>query len=173
MKLIMSTFLLLSLNSFANTHSLEAGKVYMGRETLNEKATGNACYITIKATAQLSTKGLHCHQAAFQFDSQRADLPESELVVQSRITNYQREEYPEVKSCAVNVNGSVLGNEIYEEDTTVLYNQIFGGSFRSGLTRYDYFLTFEPVYKEAVRARIHVQGLFSEYDVDCIDLSVM
>jgi len=157
----------------ASTQALKTGQVYMGKETLNERLTGNSCFITIQRVEPLAEKGLHCHAVEFLFASVRTDVPKDSLRVDSRITNYHRPEFPNVRTCAMNVNGTTSGNEIYGDNTEALYNQIFGGAMKQGGMQFDYFLTLSPTTKEVVRARIHIQDSMSEKGVDCVRLEKM
>lgn len=163
----------LGAQAMAETSNVKPGQVYIGKETYNEHSTGKICYVTIQGAQAIPAKGLYCNNIEFQFNSVREDLPKDILSVDSRITNYHRPEFPQVRTCAMNVNGTTSGNEIYGEDTSLLYNQIFGGSHSVGSTRYDYFLTLSSNKKLAVRARIHVMQSFNEYDVDCVNLELM
>jgi hypothetical protein len=164
---------LLSAQANASTQNLRAGQVYMGKEAVNEHLTGNNCFITIQRVEPFLEKGLHCHSAEFLFATVREDVPKGTLRVDSRVTNYHRPEFPKVRTCAMNVNGTTSGDEIYGDDTSVLYNQIFGGSMKEGGTQYDYFLTLAPDTREAVRARVHIQETLTERDVDCVRLKKM
>lgn len=171
MKFIFSTFLLLiALPVYTSTLNVERGQVYRGYEAYNEHATGDVCYITIRNVAPLISKGKHCYSISYVHNSLRNDIPKRELTVDTRVTNYHRREYPTVKTCAMNVDGTTYGDEIYEDETDILYNQILGGQFKESRIRYDYFLTLEPDNKLITRARVHVMKLFSEYDVDCVNL---
>lgn len=172
-QLIAAFGICLAIESHAATQNLRVGEVYIGQETYNEHLTGNKCYITIRDVQPFPEKGLHCHIVDFQFSSIRPDIPKDFLRVDSRVTNYHRPEFPQLRTCAMNVNGTTSGPEIYAEDTSALYNQIFGGSHTDGGTRYDYFLTLGSVEKIAARARVHVVKAFSEYDVDCVNLERM
>lgn len=176
MKLKMTGIILLgciSSMAYAETNNVQARQIYMGKETYNGHPTGNVCYVTIQDVQTLPEKGLHCYGIDFQFNSVRDELPKEVLTVDSRITNYHRPEFPQTRTCAMNVNGTTSGDEIYGTDTTYLYNQIFGGSHSVNGTRFDYFLTMSPDKKTAVRARIHVLKTLSEYDVDCVKMELM
>lgn len=157
----------------ASTQHLKAGQIYMGKEAVNERLTGNNCFITIQRVEPFSEKGLNCHSAYFLFAADRTDVPKDTLRVDSRITNYHRAEYPKLRTCAMNVDGTTSGDDIYGSETESLYNQIFGGSMKEGGAQYDYFLTLSPSTKEAVRARIHIQHSMTEKDVDCVRLEKM
>jgi hypothetical protein len=157
----------------AETINSRSGEVYVGLEAVNEHLTGNKCFITINSVAAFAEKGMHCHKVGFQFATNRLDVPKDFLSVESRITNYHRAEYPKVKTCALNIDGTSSGDEIYAEDTSRLYNQIFGGMHTSGGVRYDYFLTFAPNSKLPVRARMHIMETFQERDVECVRLEKM
>lgn len=159
--------------ALAETQNLKQGQVYIGHELLNERATGNSCFITIQDVRANNEKGLYCYTADFLFSSVRSDVPKDTLTVDSRITNYHRPEFPKVRTCAMNVNGTTSGNEIYGEDTSVLYNQIFGGETKLSGTQFDYFLTLAPDTKQAVRARVHIIDALEEKDVDCVALEKM
>lgn len=162
-----------SIEAYAATHNLKSGQVYVGQETHNEQLTGKKCYITIQGVQALPDKGLHCHVVDFQFSSVRDDVPKEVLKVDSRLTNRHRSEFPQIRTCAMNIDGTTWGPEIYEDDTSVLYNQILGGTHTAGSVRYDYFLTLSPDTKLAVRSRVHVTKTFNEYDIDCVNLELM
>lgn len=159
--------------SMAQTHSVRRGDVFIGDELYNEHKTGNICYITINGLQEAPERGLHCYSIDFAFASIREDIPKEVLKVDSRITNYHRPEYPNFKTCAMNVNGTTSGDDIYGEDTANLYNQIFGGAHSTDSVQNDYFLTLSSKSKTVVRARIHVLKTFSEYNVDCVNLQKM
>ena len=156
--------------AFADTINVLANQVYGGKELYNESKDGKSCAISIQSVADDSAKGLHCKKIGFVFHSDRSDIPQNVLLVSSRITNYDRPEFPAKRTCAMNVNGTVSGPEIYGDDTSILYSQIFGGETVIGGTQYDYFLTIDPQTKLAVRARVHVTQPLNEYDVDCVNL---
>lgn len=153
--------------------SLKPGTVYMGKESLNERLTGNSCFITIHRVDLAPEKGMHCHSVDFLFASERTDVPKETLRVDSRVTNLHRSEYPGLRTCAMNVDGSTSGDEIYGEDTESLYNQSFGGGKNQDGTQYDYFLTVSPKTKDLVRARIHVLKILTERNFDCVRLEKM
>jgi len=167
------SILLFSTTTFAQTLSLSSGQVYQGIETFNERATGQICYITIHKVQPHNKKGLHCYRTTFSFNSNREDLPKSSLSVETRVTNYHRDEFPKVKTCALNIDGTTFGDEIYQDDTSILFNRILSGAHVAKRTNFDYFITIDPYSKLATRARVHVTKLFQEYDVDCINLSKM
>lgn len=157
----------------AATNNLKIGQVYRGREMLNEQFTGNSCFITIQHVEPSIEKGLHCSSADFQFASVRDDVPKDVLHVESRLTNSHRPEFPNVRTCAMNVDGTTSRDDIYGEATAALYNQIFAGQSKIAWTQYDVFLTLSPQTKEAVLARIHIQGLLTEKNIDCVNLEKM
>lgn len=165
--------LLVGFQGSANTLNLKDRQIYVGAEVVNGQRSGDKCYITIQLIRPLAEKGLHCHSVDFLFATAREDVPKETLTVDSRITNYHRPEFPKTRTCAVNVNGTTSGNEIYETNTEILYNQIFGGRTELRGVQYDYFLTLSPVTKEAARARVHIQTATTEKDVDCTNLEKM
>ncbi|MAE73664.1 MAG: hypothetical protein CL675_06185 [Bdellovibrionaceae bacterium] len=159
--------------SLAATHNMKYGQVYIGQELYNERPTGEQCFVTINFTHPLYDKGLHCHTALFTVNTNRTDIPEVPLSVESRITNYHTPEYPELKSCATNVDGTTFGPELYAESSDRIYNHIFSGTHKENRTQYDYFLTISAETKLPTRTRIHVLEWFKEYDVDCVNLKQM
>lgn len=78
-----------------------------------------------------------------------------------------------MRTCAMNVDGSASGDEIYLEDTESLYSQSFGGGKKQDGIQYDYFLTVSPKTKDLVRARIHVLKILTERNFDCVRLEKM
>jgi hypothetical protein len=171
--LITALLLMTGLHAYASTHNLRDRQVYIGKESYNEHLTGKNCFVTIHEVIPYPEKGLHCHKVNFQFSADRTDIPRDPLLVDSRVTNYHRPEFPQTRTCAMNVNGTTSGDEIYGEETEILYNQVFGGQQSVGGTQYDYFLTLSSTTKLAVRARIHVTQWLREYDVDCVNLELM
>ena len=163
---------ILSTNLFASVHRISPNTVYQGFETYNNQPTGNICYITIKNINNIK-KGKYCYDINFLYNSIRSDIPKSTLTVQSRITNYHRREYPSKKTCAMNIDGTTYGDEIYGDDTTDLYIQILGGAHIQSKTHYDYFLGIDPDSKDLSRARVHIMTKFKEYNIDCLDLEKM
>lgn len=167
------TLLFFNLNIFASLINPEAVGVYIGDEVVMEKPTGNICYVTVNRVAKLEKKGMHCHETFFHFHTNRTDHPKGILRVDSRITNYHRSEYPRIKTCAMNVDGTTYGEDIYGSDTTDLYNRSFSGTHKVERTQYDYFLSFSAEDKMPTRARIHVLTWIKEYDIDCVNLEKM
>lgn len=158
---------------YAGTHQLRSGQVYVGDEYVNEYATGNRCYVTIEEVQSNQIRGKHCYSLKMRLGSAESAVTHDELALNSRITNFDRPGFTDMKTCALNTNGSVSGNEIYGEDTSNLYNQIFSGAHQEGWTSYDYFLTLSPETKLPVRSRFHSMGLLSETNVDCVHLEKM
>lgn len=162
-----------SAKSFSQTHALEAGQVYRGEETVNEKFTGNVCYITV-SDVEPSSKGMHCHLAKVRFSTlTKTGVEEMELSVVTRVTNYHREEYPSIKTCAMSEDGATFRDDIYGEDTSSIMNQLFGGSFKKGFNQFHYFLTLSPADRLASRFRVHALKPWSETNFDCVNLHLM
>lgn len=165
--------ILVSLQVDASTHHLQGGQVFVGKEYENDRPTGQICYISVLTAMPLASKGLHCHKVVFQFNSNRSDIPRQNFAVISRITNYHRPEYPEIKTCAMNVDGTSSGDEIYATDTDLLFNHIFSGAAKFDGTDLDYFLSIDRRSKSLSRARIQFTSTFRRYHVDCLELEEM
>lgn len=171
MKTILTLALLsFSASSFSNITNIETGHEYIGEEAVNDHFTGNQCSITIKEVKPVTNKGLHCHSISFGYDSVRSDIPTSALKTTSRVTNYHRSEYPDIKTCAVNIDGTTYGDEIYSNNTDILYNKIHGGAHRVKRTQFDYFISTDPRTKQASRVRVNIMTTLKEYYVDCLNL---
>jgi hypothetical protein len=164
-----------TINDFAGggTQNLAARQTYVGQEYYDEHSTGRTCYVQVNGVRPYSEKGQHCYLVDMRVASLAADVPAQELTVSSRVTNYHRPEFPQKRTCALNIDGTSSGDELYGTDTSMIYNQIFAGQHNENGIRYDYFLTLDPVKKQATRARIHVMRLFTEHDIDCVGLELM
>ena len=92
------------------------------------------------------------------------------LKVVSRITNYHRPEYPQIKTCAKTLDSRTDSDEIIGLETSNLVTDTFGGTHKDGSVQYDYFLSLDRLDKTPTRSRIHVMKLFSEVDYDCVRL---
>lgn len=78
MSLIIFSFFTIS-TVFSNTIEVKNHEVYRGVETYNEHKTGDICYITVRKVDPLPSKGLHCNQISYQFNSKRTELPKEVL----------------------------------------------------------------------------------------------
>lgn len=154
----------------ATIHSV-GGELYQGSELVNEKATGKTCYLYLD-TVEANPVGLHCYKLTTRpvFTTDRANLPQDEIVVLGRITNYHRSEYPQLKTCAMNLRGQTSENDIYGNDDATLYNQLFSWQGKQGATQFDFFVTYSPVTKTPIRTRMHKMNRMSETDYDCVNL---
>lgn len=169
---ILTAAILLSASiSFAATISEKTVGLFQGEELVNEHSTGKACYIYVDYV-KANTKGRHCYDLTTRpvFSTDRDTHPKYEIIVQSRITNYHRSEYPAVKTCAMSLDGRTSDNDIYEVDTTNLYNQIFSWEAKHEGYQFDFFVTFSPETKLPVRTRLHKMNWTSEKDYECINL---
>ncbi|NJL24499.1 MAG: hypothetical protein HC902_04580 [Calothrix sp. SM1_5_4] len=83
-----ATILFFCVGAAATTHNVKGRQIYRGKETYNQKFTGNSCFLTIRDAAPVPEKGLHCHGIVYVFNSVRTDLPKEELHAISRVTNY-------------------------------------------------------------------------------------
>lgn len=164
--------LLLILSGTANAKTLDAysGQTLQGIEQINEHPTGNICYMVIRHVADQSNKGHHCYDIEAQFAFNNNNVKKDPVLLTSRVTNYHRSEYPQVKSCAANVNGKTSEQDIYENNTEILYTPFFSADEKNGSTQYDYFISIDPVTKSPSRARVHILKPFSETNYDCVNL---
>jgi hypothetical protein len=151
------------------THTIKSNEVYRGLEYYNGKATNQVCYISIEKVI-INKKGHHCYDVKYQFMSNRTDTPKGLLNVSSRITNYHRVEYPRIKTCAKNIDGTTDGPDIYAENPEQLVNDIFNGMIKKERTEYHTFLSIDKLDKTLYQARIHGLRWNKEWDVDCLGL---
>jgi hypothetical protein len=164
--------LTLALGSYlaeANTHNLRNGMMFRGTEEVGERPSGKVCYVVIDYVMPVSG-WKHCYDIQFRFASNHPSVSKDYLQVRSRVSNYHRPEYPQVKTCATNIDGTTYNNDIYEDDTNILYNELFSGSHKSNKGEHHYHLTLSPVTKTLTRARFYTLKLFSETAVDCVNL---
>lgn len=150
------------------THKIISGTTYVGEEYYNDKATGQVCYV-IADNVIVNKKGNYCYDIKWRYASLRSDIVKNDLTVSSRITNYHRSEYPKLKTCVKNIDGTTSGDDIYGDDTEILVNDIFNGIIKKDGTEYHLFLSLNS-NKELTRSRIHGLRWNKEWDVDCINL---
>ncbi len=168
----------ISLTSFSlahgDTHYMKAGQIYMGEELHNGQPNRHYCFIEILQVIPRPERGLHCFSVEYKFGSDNSDVPQGPFWVDSRITNAHRPEYPRLRSCAINVDGTSYGDEIYGDDTSILYNQIFAGGHNQGRNHLvDYFMALHFQSKQPRRVRTHITTALSERSIDCTRLELM
>ncbi len=169
---ILTAAILLSVSmSQSATISENTVGLFQGEEQVNEHSTGRTCYLFVDH-AEANPFGRHCNNLTARpvFSTDRNSHPKDEIVLKGRVTNYHRPEYPAVKSCAMSLDGKTSGNDIYEADTTNLYNQLFSWEAKYGGYQFDFFVTFSPATKLPVRTRLHRMNWVSEKDYECINL---
>lgn len=154
--------------AFASSVNMASGEHYLGDEQINGKYTGNRCSVVVNKV-EVSQKGLHCFKVNLHIMHQGLKVG-ADLDLESRVTNYHRSEYPQVKTCAKTTDGRTSTDEIYSSDTTNLMTDIFSGAHKVSRTRYDYHLSLHPADKAPFRTRIHVMKMLSEDDYDCVNL---
>lgn len=154
------------------TNAVLSGDTYKGLEFYNGKSTGESCYVVIE---RLSTnpKGLHCYDIKWRYMSNRLDVAQGVLNVSSRITNYHRREYPELKTCAMSTDGTTDGDDIYGNNVEFLVNDIFNGELKQNGIEFHTFLSLDKSSKELTRSRIHGLTWKKEWDVDCKGLKLV
>lgn len=160
------------MTAMASTLNLKASQVYLGDELVNDSATGKHCSVTIENVDPQSATGKYCYEIRMLLSTANAIVPQQPFTLNSRVTNIDLPGYPENKTCATNLDGSVAGSAIYGDDTGVIYTQLFSGENQSGHDQYDYFLTISPTTKLASKTRVHVGGWLTETDVDCVHLEL-
>lgn len=155
----------------ASVVNAKNGDLYRGEEVVDGKATGGTCYLYTDYV-ESSKKGLHCTQITARpvYFTDREIHPQDEMVTVARITNYHRPEYPRIKTCAMNVNGTTYGNEIYGQDTTQLYNQILSWEDTVNGYEFDFFISISAETKLPTRTRLHLLKFNTEKDYDCVRL---
>ena len=107
-KSILTVAVLLGVSiSQASTISENTEGLYQGEEQVNEHPTGRSCYLYIDY-AEVNPFGTHCYNLTTRpvFSTDRDSHPKDEVVVQGHVTNYHRPEYPKVKTCAMNMDGT-------------------------------------------------------------------
>lgn len=161
--------LLISTTSFGSTVDIISGDIFTGQEFMNDRPTGNTCRLEFIAVESFRERGLHCYKQKLVLDGfdTRLEVQGERLELVSRVTNSHRDEYPRLRSCAVNINGSVRGDEIYSDNTDILFNDAFIGGQRSRFSRVDYYLNMSSQSKRPTRLTITVTRLLSERSFEC------
>lgn len=170
MKLII-VFLFLH-TTFANTFNFSERNILIGKEYFNTRPTGASCYVQLDYIEEVSFIGSHCYRLyiTFGFSHNNSSHVRDVIPLQSRVTNYHRADYPELKSCAEPVvGGNYDGAEvdIYGEETALLYNQIFSWEKKVNRLRQSVHLSFSKESKEPVNLRLHTLSWHRESDWDC------
>lgn len=170
-KIFLSMLFLLSYHGQATVNNSQPGDLYIGTEVVNEQATGNLCYLYIDLV-QKSLKGQHCSEMLVRsiFSTNTDKFPKEGIVVVSRLTNYHRAEYPQKKTCALSIDGTTSGDNIYEADGSYLYNDILGWNGIYKGSKLDLFVSLSSATKTPVRMRFHKLNWLSESNYDCINL---
>ncbi len=173
MKVFLFTILFFSATLFANVNALTSSSTYKGEEYVNQRRTGQICYVSVSRLKAREGR-IHCQDIEWRYASSRDDIPKVFFKGETAITNEHRVEYPEKITCAMNVNGTSFGDEIYSlSQTSILYTPFFHGLYQEGSTEFHHYLNLSPQSKDLVSARIHVLKMFREYDVDCLHLEKM
>lgn len=171
MKSIILGMSLFASTVFATTLRSQNGDLYQGQEYVNEQPTGQACYLYIDAV-DVNPVGKHCFNLTTRpvFTTDRNTHPQDEIVVMGHITNFHRTEYPKVKTCARSLDGKTSGHDIYGDETTGIYNQLFSWDGKYNGNQFDFFVTFSSANKLPSRTRLHKLSTFSETNYDCLNL---
>lgn len=171
MKIIFALINLLSVFAIASTINAANGDLYQGQELVNEQATGKICYLYVDFI-ESNPIGKYCAKLTTRpvFSTDRSLHPQDSIVVQSRITNYHRSEYPNFKTCAASLDGKTSGFDIYGDDDSLVYTPFFSWEGSMGRDRFDFFVTFSPSTKQPTRIRLHRLNWMTETNYDCINL---
>lgn len=171
MKSLFIAALFISNLGFAATINSQNGDLYQGKEIVNDQPTGKICYLYVDYV-EANPVGKYCHNLTTRpvFSTDRATQPQDPIVVQSRVTNYHRPEYPQIKTCAMNLDGKTSGNDIYGDQDANLYNELFAWEGQYDGSQFDFFVTLSAQTKLPIRTRLHKLNWHSETDYDCVDL---
>jgi len=174
MKFIFSICLVIFSSAQAATINSINGDLYMGDELVNEHPTGQACYLYVDEIVA-NPVGMHCYNLSVRpiFTTDRQEQPQDSLIVQGHITNAHRSEYPKIKTCATSLNGKTSGQDIYSNNTTEIYNQLFSWAGRFNGNQLDLFVTNSAQAKQPSRVRLHKLNAFVEKNYDCVNLQKM
>lgn len=170
-KIILTVHLLISSLAGAQTLNLQGGEIYAGQEFVNEHSTGKACTLQIRRIEQ-SPVGRHCYniEARALFSSGGPKEFDQFVVLSGHVTNFHRAEYPQIKTCALSLDGKTSGDDIYGMNTDKLYNSLFSWEGVRGGTRGGFFITMSPETKVPIRVRFHKLNWYSENSYDCLYL---
>lgn len=168
---ILLTFLFIQ-SAIATTFNFPEGAVLLGKEYYNHKPTGATCYVQLNYAEDASFIGSHCYRLhlRFGFTTNNERHVKDVIPLQSRITNYHRVDYPQMKSCAEpTIGGNFDGAEvdIYAAETANLYNQIFSWEKKVNKLRQSVHLSFSKDSKSPVNLRLHTLSWHTESDWDC------
>lgn len=170
---ILSSLFFASFIANANiTHTFQ-DQLFMGNEMINERPTGNVCYVKIDSLIDRQEKGLHCKDFTVQFlmTNQNYNITKEPVLVQSRVTNiHDASTYPKFKTCGELTSNAPIGTSRFDNNTQDLYIQIASGETRVGRTQYHWHLSFSDETKLPIRSRVHVLSWFKEVDIDCVNL---
>jgi hypothetical protein len=171
MKNLILVLTLAASTSFAVTINSQNGDLYQGDEYVNEQATGKTCYLYVDYI-DVNPVGKYCYNLTTRpvFSTDRNIHPKDEIVVMGHITNFHRPEYPKIKTCAMSLDGKTSGNDIYGDDDTTLYNQLFSWEGNFNGNQFDFFVTLSADTKKPSRTRLHRMNWMSETDYDCLNL---
>lgn len=169
-KVILSLLVLCAaVTSHAAVINTQAVGLYQGDEYVNEHPTGRACYLYVDRVGA-NDKGKYCHAMTVRavFSTDRDQHPQEEITVESRVTNYHRPEYPQIKTCAMTTENKTSGMDIYQDDDTQLYIQFLSWNGKYNGAEFDLFVTNSPETKAPSRVRLHKLTWFTEKNYDCL-----
>lgn len=171
MKSILFFFLnLLSITAFAETHFLSGHQEYVGDEYVNQEANGNHCYLSIVSVRPLASRGQHCFEVSLKFGSGERTVPIGIFKLSSPIAQHDSPSFLKKKSCAKSVSSSFVEEKMSDDDTTLLYNPLFIGSYQDMDFHFDFTLKLSPKTKLPVSTRVHTTSSLSKADIDCVNL---
>ena len=163
MKFFSLFLVLIASNSFAQSYL--SGTSYVGKETVNQQLTGNSCKVLI-GQVQSINNATNCFDLNYSFGS--PSIVKNNLNLNSAFTKVESDR----KTCAVNLDGSITGDEIFNAESDSVYTRLYSGMLKEGHTQYDYFLKISPDSRLPQEAAIHSMSFFSEKLVECVDLQL-
>ncbi len=152
----------------ASAHTIQSKVVYKGRETVNQVLTGNTCGVLIDTVVAIQNTS-HCYEVSMHFGSPRMGFKKN-LNVRSQYTKKHESSFPERKTCALNLDGTVAGDAVFDAESNEVYTRFFSGMHKEGSHQYDYFLKFSPETLLPQEAAYHELSWFTDRLVECIDL---
>lgn len=176
-KFILTICSFFSVASMATTINASSGSTYLGKEFVNQQATGNTCVVLINHVLNFSEKGNACKKVALSyfFHGEEIGKEGNVGILQSLITNHQTNEFKNnnLKTCAEPIvleNGKKAEANIYDDNEESLYNPIFHGGYSIGQTEYSHFLDLNASDKTPTRAAINVVATDYTRLYECVDL---
>ena len=128
-------------SAFAQTLHIKEGDVFTGQETYNHAPTGQECSVKILSITANEKKGIHCSnvKVEYSFKTKLDKLPKNIQTVYSVTSKIKNTE----RSCASLVDSNDNEDMVFEQNTSGLYNRLFGSESGGMWNKNHFFMTFD------------------------------